>query len=544
MNRERHAWKRSLALRPPCQQARSFAFRYDHLVLLRNLRGQSNLLIVCDVRLMREGTKGGFMDTPLDTAALTVFAMVVVGTFLAAWKGKIDSAENTEDHLAQQQLNRWLVALSAGATANSGFVVTGAVGLGYTYGVYWLLLPLGWCLGDLIFWSYFPHRINSFGNHANATTLTNLLTHGLPVGRFHPLVVSSTLLVVVCLGGYTMSQWVAGQKFLEGAFGISGRWTLLLFAALVTAYSSLGRFRGSVYADAFQAITRLLGTVTVFVAVCWYVAKDPTVFTANLISAGQGFLDPLGGGTIASAIGFVVGYAAAALGYGLGQPQVTSRYMAASSPEEVRAARWIYIGYVQFTWATMTLFGVLLRGVMPEIEDPEAGLTVFASAALPPVVVGFIVADMFGAIASTANSVLVAMAQALRDLPRNAPLQRVPFWGIASFLGAVTMLAAASLQGRATVFELAITSVSLMAAGIAPAVAIKVLQWRHSAFSLSVSLFVGVASASAWLLSGLSTRVNESAIGIALGLVVNLILSCGGRPTPSGQGDAAQGVQA
>ena len=193
------------------------------------------------------------METRWQFEALVAFGAVLVATFVAAWRGRRDAGEDAERHVGQQRLNRWFVGLSAGATANSGFVVTGAVGLGYTNGLYWLLLPFGWFLGDLVFWKYFPHRINAYGARANATTIADLITHGLPVGRFHPLAVASTAIVILCLGGYTMAQWVAGQKFLDGAFGVSGHWTLLIFAALIIAYTSLGRFRGSVYADTFQA---------------------------------------------------------------------------------------------------------------------------------------------------------------------------------------------------------------------------------------------------------------------------------------------------
>ena len=336
--------------------------------------------------------------------------------------------------------------------------------------------------------------------------------------------IASSLLVVLCLGGYTMAQWVAGQKFLSGAFGLSGRGTLMLFAVLIVAYSSLGRFRGSVYVDTFQAITRLLGTLTAFGAVCWFVATDTAAFTANIREVGEGFFDLCGGGTIVSALGIILGYAAAALGFGLGQPQVTSRYLAARSPREAQAAKWIYIAYVQFTWATMTVFGVLLRGVMPDIVDPEKGLTVFVSATLPPLVVGFVVADIFGAIASTANSLLVAMAQATRDLFGETRGGRIPLWLILSGLGLATMLAAVMVDGRATVFELAISSISLMASGLAPAVAIKVLRWPHSAFSVTATVFVGSVAALAWKIAGLSGTVNEAAIGITFGFLTNFLL--------------------
>lgn len=464
------------------------------------------------------------MEGQWETESLVVFALVVIATYATAWKGRRDAGARAETHIAEQRLNRWLVGLSAGSAANSGFVVTGAVGLGYAQGVVWLLLPLGWFLGDVLFWAVFPHRINAYGARAGATTLANIITHDLRIGRFHPLAVASSVIVVLCLGGYTMAQWVAGQKLLEGAFGMSSRWTLILFAVVIIAYSAVGRFRGSVYADTFQAVTRVLGTLIAFGAVCWLVVRDPTTFANNIGSTGEGFLNPLGTGTVASAIGVILGYGAAALGFGLAQPQVTTRYLAARDPREAQAARWIYIGFVQLTWATMTVFGVLLRGVMPDISDPEKGLTVFVSATLPAVLVGLIIADIFGAIASTANSLLIAMAQASRDL-WGRDRGRVSLELVSIVLGLATILAAWALEGRAAVFGLAIASISFMAAGLAPAVAIKVLGWRHSTLSLTAAVFIGIATAVVWHVTGLSRVLNEAAIGIPVGFLTNFALS-------------------
>lgn len=464
------------------------------------------------------------MNSHWNSVAMSVFFAVVVATYLIAWKGRRDAGNDAEANIGRQRLNRWLVGLSAGAAANSGFVVTGAVGLGYSYGVYWLLLPFGWFLGDLAFWSLFPHRLNAYGARAGATTLADIIKHDLPIGRLHPLAIASSAIVVLCLGGYTMAQWEAGKKFLEGAFGMSGHTTLALFAGLIIAYSALGRFRGSVYTDTFQAITRLAGTAIAVGAVCWFAAQDRERFADNIRNAGEGFLNPLGRGSVPSAVGFVLGYAAAALGFGLAQPQVTTRYLAARSPSEARAARWIYIGFVQLTWATMTLFGVVLRGVMPKIDDPEKGLTVFVSYTLPALLVGVIIADIFCSIASTANSLLVAMAQASRDL-YGGDRARAPIGWLSLVLGFGTMLAAWTLEGRTTVFGLAITSISFMAAGLAPAVAIKVLGWRHSPMSLTVAVFAGCAAAAAWHLAGLSGALNEAAVGIPLGFTMNFVLS-------------------
>ncbi|NQU58431.1 MAG: hypothetical protein HQ513_14455 [Rhodospirillales bacterium] len=462
------------------------------------------------------------------TGAEVVFFVTLLATFGAAVLGRRHDKSHREGGLSSQNLNRWLVGLSAGATANSGFVVTGAVGLGYAYGIQWLFLPLAWLIGDIVFWYFFPSRINLAGRHTGATTLSELLGHDVTGWQATFASIIVTLLIVVCLGGYTSAQWLAGQKFLSGAFDMSELGALTLFALIIIAYTTIGGFRGAVYADSLQAVIRVAGTVLALAAVIWFARADTQTFMNNLNLAGDGFMQVLPGNTTAAFIGFTIGFASAALGFGLGQPQLVSRYLAGSSPEETKAAWWIYIGFVQFTWISMTLFGVILRGVMPDIADPEAGLSVFFTQNLGPIITGIIVADIFATIAATSNSLLVAMAQAVTYdlLPKRIRQKRHTLWLtiIIFFLGLLTMAASLKISGHGTVFGLAIASVSLMGAGLAAPVMVKVMGWNRSGPSLLFSIIAGLGAAIAWKYAGFGGQLNEAAVGIVAGMAVNWLV--------------------
>ena len=58
--------------------------------------------------------------------------------------------------------------------------------------------------------------------------------------------------------------------------------------------------------------------------------------------------------------------------------------MAAKSPNDAAKSRWIYIGFMQITWISMTLFGVLMNVFLPDITDPEQALPIFTSIHLHP----------------------------------------------------------------------------------------------------------------------------------------------------------------
>lgn len=460
--------------------------------------------------------------------AEVVFVLFLVGTFAAALLAHRHAADAgaSEGSLGGRRLTRWFVGLSAGTTANSGFIVTAAVGLGYAYGVKWIMLPIAWLLGDLVFWRYFPARINLYGHTTSSTTLSELIGRGLHGRIVGVVTVISAATIVACLAGYTSAQWLAGEKFLSGAFGLPSHVALVAFALLIVAYSAIGGFRGSVYTDTVQAVIRILGTLIALLAVMMAAWSQPDAFASNISAAGEGFLNPLPPGGAVGLVGFIAGYGAAAIGFGLGQPQIVSRYLAGRSPEETGAAKWIYIGFVQFTWIAMTLFGVLLRGVMPDIADPETGLSVFFKTHLNPIATGIIAADIFATIASTSNGLLIAMSQAVvHDLLPRRLKDKSASGSIAwctVVIGAVTLGISSVIQG--SVVTLALTSVSFMGAALAAAVIIKVMGWSHDAKSLAATMLVGLASALTWKYIGYGALINEAAIGIAAGLATNRLV--------------------
>jgi len=442
------------------------------------------------------------MNTHDHTLSITVFAITVIAAFGFSALGRMrDRGKSTA--IADQQLNRWFVGLSAGATANSGFVVAGAVGLGYTYGLHWVMLPLAWFLGDLIFWSWFPRRINAAARQSGASSAVALITAGFASKDARIIRIAVAIVALSCLGGYTAAQWLAGEKFVKGAFGLDANIALLGFAAVIVAYTSIGGFRGSVYTDTYQAVLRLIATTVAVLALGWVAFDQSSAFQQEIAKAGPDFLAPFPGMTLASSAAFVLGYAGAALGFGLGQPQVLTRYMSAASPQEAQGAKWIYIGFVQYTWIAMTLFGVVLRGVMPGLPDGETGLASFFSQFMPPVLTGIIIADIFATIAATANSLIVAMAQTLRhDLLGHGSTTnegRSLFWP-SVLVGGATMVLSVALTGN--VVTIALASVAILGAGLAPSVLVRTLNWHSTPRSILSAIITGTGAAIVWKMYG------------------------------------------
>lgn len=451
------------------------------------------------------------------------FASLVVTFCLAAYGRRKTTLSQADDALDGRQLNRWLVGLSAGATANSGFIVTGAVGLGYLYGLQWVMLPLAWMLGDLLFWSFFPERMNKIGREHSLITVSQTLKSGLPERWGRLISIISALILLVGLGSYTSAQWLAGQKFLNGAFGFSNEASLLLFAAVIISYSAIGGFRGSVLVDTFQAVLRLISTV-ILLGLCGYSVMQEPQFAERIANAGDQFLQAFPQTSFVAVIGFVLGWAASAFGFSLSQPQIISRYYAASSPLEAKKAQWIYIGYVQFTWISMTVLGMAFRGLMPDLADPEASLSIFIQQYSIAIVGGIILADVFGVIASTANSLVLALAQSLKyDVIEQYYSKRIALWPLVLVIGVASMLFANIFDG--SVATLATKSAKYMGAGLAGPMMIKILKWRHSGLSLVSALLSGIMFSLMWAQFGYLELVNETLAGILAALGVNWVVA-------------------
>ena len=90
-------------------------------------------------------------------------------------------------------------------------------------------------------------------------------------------------------------------------------------------------------------------------------------------------------------------------------------------------------------------------------------------------------------------------------------------------LGVITILLSLTLPGN--VFSIAVDSLSKIGAGVAGAVLVKALGWRHSGFSLLMSIVAGVSAAFVWKYLGYASVMNEAGIGMGCSLAANWLFS-------------------
>ena len=87
------------------------------------------------------------------------------------------SRKNTTDDylLAGRNVPPWLVALSAVATNNSGFMFIGMIAYTYRVGIESVWMMIGWVVGDLMAWQLVHPRVRKESEAMEVATIPALL---------------------------------------------------------------------------------------------------------------------------------------------------------------------------------------------------------------------------------------------------------------------------------------------------------------------------------------------------------------------------------
>jgi len=451
-----------------------------------------------------------------------IFSFFLVGVGLYASR---QSKTNESYFLANRSLGWLLVGISASVTGNTGFIVTGAVGIGYSMGLSSLLLPLSWLLGDLLYWNVFPKKLNLISKEQNSSTISEYLSYNLPKNK--TLIYISTLTVVIIILFYTSAQWVAAGMIFSAFFNSSIIIGILISAILVIIYSSIGGLKSSVLTDLFQAVFVIILLIVIYWTV--FFSND---FSFSMLDQYEGHLNLTFYYPIFPLIGFILGWFFASIGFGLSQPQILIRYFSAKMSSDFNKAKWVYIIFLQVTWIGFTFFGVLLRAIMPDIpqNSQEQGLALFINSNFSPIIVGILISGMFSTISSTADSFLISLTNSVKMdvLSHTKKYKETNNKLLAIIIGTITILIAIILSNT-SVLQIAMNSVSYLGACIAPVVLIKTLNFKHTASSLSFTIIISLFSAVLWQLLGFSKytgtnffeTINLAFVGIIIGVIFN-----------------------
>jgi len=462
-------------------------------------------------------------------ASFVAFLVLFLGVGLAsAFRAK---NSRTDYYLARSEVPPWLAALSAVATNNSGYMFIGVIGFTYAAGLSAVWLMTGWILGDLVASLFIHRRLREATGRTNEASFAAVLAtwNGEEFRTWRRI---AAVIMIVFLGAYAAAQISAGGKALQGVLGWNPRAGAVVVAGMVLAYSAAGGIRASIWTDAAQSFVMLFAMSLLFAV--GVLGRGGVGGALDEMAAIPGFLDwfpsdLLFPGALGVAL-FVTGWMFAGFSV-VGQPHVMVRFMALDSPSRIMRARGWYYGYFTLFYALATGVGMLSRLYLPDLGagDPELALPTMALELLPAVFVGMILAGIFAATMSTADSLVLSCSAALtHDL---LPKRFESAWEMKTATGLVTLLALfIALTENQSVFSLVILAWSTLASAFAPLLTVYALGRRIPEAGAILAMAAGVGVALGWRLLGWHADVYEGMPGILAGLAVAWTIS---RPRPA-----------
>jgi SSS family solute:Na+ symporter len=349
---------------------------------------------------------------PIAVGAFVAYLLLVVG--IGVYASRYSSAGVAHFYLAGRKLNRFVVALSAVVSGRSAWLMVGFTGIAYQRGASAVWATVGYTVVELFLFLGYARRLRRFAEVYDCITLPDFFAARFP-DRGPALRVLLVAVIVIFMVGYVSAQFVAGGKAFASSFGLSTLAGVLLTAGIVLAYTSLGGFLAVSLTDVLQAVFMIIGLVVL-----------PVVAIADGGGWGRVMeelrtLEPTLVDPAAIGWGALIGF----LGIGLGSPgnpHIIVRYMSIRDPEQLRTS-----ALIGTLWNVVLAAGALLIGLVGRVYfpspaslpggDTEHLYPVLAQAHLPAVLFGVVLASIFAAIMSTADSqLLVATSGVVHDL--------------------------------------------------------------------------------------------------------------------------------
>ena len=436
-----------------------------------------------------------------------------VGIASSLWR------RNTIDDyfLASRDIPAWLVALSFGATISSGATFIGFAGLAYNTGITAIYVVAALTIGDHIAWIIAGNKIRRKAHERQAHTYPSLI--GKLGDKDQPIVtIIAAVLTIVFLGTYCAAQLVAGAKIGESLFDWDYTYFIILGALVLLAYCWSGGIRASIWTDAVQAVLIMISLLLLIIAGLYKIGGLSEVW----IQLNQ--IDPkLTNPFQFTFLTIVIGWFCFGLGI-LGQPQLMVRHMVARSDQDLRVARRVYLSWRWCVLLLSCISGMIARILIPATEgvtfDAELSIPLLWQDLLPPVLVGLLVAGLFSATMSTADSLLLAASSSLTQ-------NLIPKWRdsyIFARIGTVfviILIVCIALTASKGVLSLVVLAWGYMAAALTPAIVVQLLGFRPSQKLVITMMITGFAATALWQ-HGL--QLNKSLLSLVPGMATGFIV--------------------
>ena len=462
-----------------------------------------------------------------------IMDLVLIGSFIlfmTAFAGiglasMLVKEDTTDDYLvAGRGMHPALAALSAVSTWNSGYMFIGFIGFTFTMGYSIVWIAFGSMAGQIVAWIWLYKFIQESANERGLRSLSSLVSEatGSPEAKL------AAILSILFLSVYAAAQLTSGGKALYVMLGWSEAIGILIGFVLVVAYCYAGGIRASIWTDAAQSSVMIIGSTLL----CWVALGEIGGLSglhsgleaqnANLTSIVPA---DLGFGVTLWAFAFFLGGLSVA-----GQPQVVTRVMTLGSDKDRKTAMlWFFAWQTPFL-LIMTVIGLSSRVVFTGSDfDPELGLPMLAMETLGPFWVGLILASIFAATMSTADSQVLACTAAFTDdvipeISQDHKKTKSVTLGVAAFATAISIFGL-YVPGGDSVFSLVVLAVYGLGSIFVPILIIRWAKYEPDTTHTIAMMVAALTGVIVWRLMGLNDEVFESIPGMGAAFLTHFVMN-------------------
>ena len=320
--------------------------------------------------------------------------------------------DTTDDYLvAGRGMHPALAALSAVSTWNSGYMFIGFIGFIFLQGYSAIWIALVSTIGQLVAWIWLYKFIQKEGSDRNLRSLSSLVSS--KTGAQEAKI--AAILSVFFLAIYAAAQLTAGGVALNSMLEWPETTGILIGFVLVVAYCYAGGIRASIWTDAAQSSVMIVGS-TILCVVAMGEVGGLSGLHNELVSIDSSMVNIYPSGLKFGATLWIAAFFLGGLGVA-GQPQVVSRVMTLKDDSDRKQAMvWFFVWQTPFI-ALMFIIGLACRAIFDgtlSADEAESGLPMLAQS-LNPILGGVILASIFAATMSTADSQVLACTAAITD---------------------------------------------------------------------------------------------------------------------------------
>ncbi|MBE6788915.1 MAG: sodium/proline symporter PutP [Ruminococcaceae bacterium] len=356
---------------------------------------------------------------------IAYMAMMICIGFSVSKKNKTSS----DFYLGGRKLGPLVTAMSAEASDMSGWLLMGLPAVAMMTGVpeaVWT--AVGLAIGTYINWLIVAKRLRVYSHKIDSFTLPDFFSTRFG-DKKKALTIIAALIIVVFFIPYTASGFAACGKLFSSLFGMDYVLAMVLSAAVIIIYCTLGGFLAASTTDFIQSIIMTVALLVVLGLGEGLINGFDNVF-AN-VAGLNGYLDLFKGYDVASGQTGEYGALAVAstLAWGLGyfgMPHILLRFMAIEDEKKLKTSRRVASVWVVISMGVAVLIGIvgyslMKEGILPQYESASAAETIIVDISkflsrfgyVPALTAGIILAGILASTMSTADSQLLAASSSI-----------------------------------------------------------------------------------------------------------------------------------